>query len=138
MNARLKSFLVIFATLLIGVVLSAVVNARMSEQRIERIAAYRSERGFIRYLERGIEPRDEAQQEEIREILSGAAARTAERSMQYRMEMRRLIDSTHAELADILTPEQQQRLREHLEVRPRHRRGPRGEAHRGRGRGPVD
>lgn len=131
MSARTKSIIIIFATLVIGGLLGAVINARMSEQRLERIAAYRTERGFIRYMERGIEPVDEVQQEEIRSILSDAAARTAERSMRHRREMRAILDSTHAELARILTPEQQQRLREHLETPPRQRRG----GGRGSGRG---
>lgn len=131
MSPSLKSVLLLLITLVIGGVLGALLHARLSEQRLERIAAYRSERGFIRYIERGIEPTDADQQEQIRQILSSAASRVSERSTRHRQEMRSIIDSTHAELSQVLTPEQQQRLREHLEThRPRRGGGP------GQGRGP--
>src|SRR5690554_5730472 len=100
MSPRVKSIVLLVVTLLIGGVLGALLQARMAEQRIERIAAYRSERGFIRFIERGIEPHDEQQHEQIRAILSTAASRVSEKSTRHRQEMRAIIDSTRAELAD--------------------------------------
>lgn len=133
MNPRIKSVLILLATLLIGGVLGALLQARVAEQRLERIAAYRSERGFIRYIERGIEPRDEVQREQIRGILSTAAARASERNMRHRQEMGAILDSTRAALSEVLTPAQLDLLERHLETR-RPGRGPGpGRGHR---RGP--
>ncbi len=124
MTPRSKSILLIVATLVIGGLIGALVHARLSEARIERISAYRSDRGFIRFVERGIGPTDDRQQEEIRRIVSSAADRAADVSMRHREEMRAIMDSTRSALFHILTPEQMERLRQHLAGRPRGRGGP--------------
>ena len=67
MNVRVKSLILLLATLLIGLVLGALLHAHIADERIERLAYLRSSPGFIRYMERAIEPTDAAQQEAMEE-----------------------------------------------------------------------
>ena len=126
MNPRTKSALLLTLTLLIGMVLGALLNARLAEQRIERIAFLRSSQGFIRFMNRAIVPRDEAQQAAIHAVLERAAMRMADHLYETRTEMRAIIDSTQAELRSILTTEQMNQLEESLRIRQRNGPGPRG------------
>lgn len=126
MNARTKSILLLLAALLVGGLLGALVQARLAEQRIEQIAAHRSERGFMRFVERGIEPVDSEQEAAVRAILQGASMQMAEKTMRHRLEIRSIVDSTRSELSRVLSPEQLEQLDAHLQrERPMHRgRGP--------------
>jgi hypothetical protein len=134
MTPRLKSTLLLIVVLIIGGILGALVQARLAEQRIEQIAAHRSERGFMRFIERGIEPVDADQEGAVRTILRGSSMRVAEQTMRHRAEIRAIMDSTRAELSTVLTPEQMAQLEEHLD---RHRPMRRGHEQRGHRRGPV-
>src|SRR5690606_16708428 len=101
MSPRTKSVLIIIATLLIGVVVGALLNARLAERRIERIASMRSERGFVRYMEHIVQPHDDEQRQALRDVLERAGQRMAEHQMRTRSEARALFDSTRAELAAV-------------------------------------
>lgn len=137
MSPRVKSILLIIATLLIGLVLGALVNARLAEKRIERIASLRSERGFVQFIEDAVRPTDEAQREAIRDVLRRAGERMAAHQERSRRQARALLDSTRSELAEVLTDEQMQRLDERFEAGRRMRqkrsdRRGRSDDHRGR------
>lgn len=123
MTPRAKSALLLIGTLLIGIVLGVLLHARLSEQRIERLAFLRSQRGFVRFMERAIEPRDEEQRQAIRAVLERAAQRMAEHQTESRREARVILDSTRAELRALLTDEQLRQLEEHLEFRREYRPG---------------
>jgi hypothetical protein len=131
MTARVKSTLIVSVTLLIGIVLGALLHARLSEDRIERIAFLRSQRGFERGIERMIDYESDEQREAVREILDGTAGRIGLHYQDSRGEMGGIIDSMRMELSTVLTEEQMERLDERLEMRRperwRQRRGPRGE-----------
>ena len=114
MNARAKSMLLLLVTLLIGMVLGALLHARIAEQRIERLAFLQSQPGFIRYMERAIEPQDAAQQEAIRAILYKTARSLATQRYSMQEETRAILDSTRAELARVLTEEQMEQLEERI------------------------
>jgi hypothetical protein len=133
MNIKTKSALILLGTLVIGMVLGGLVNARMVDQRIERIGYLRSEPGFVRYWHRAIEPTDEAQRLEIEAVLDGAATRMAEHMRRSRSEARAIMDSTRAELSRVLTEEQMRQLEE---ARPRLRQRPEHRERRGERRGP--
>ncbi len=133
MSARTKSVLLVIATLLIGLVLGALLNARLAERRIERIASLRSERGFVQFIEDAVQPRDDSQREAIRDVLRRAGERMAAHQERSRREARAMLDSTRAELADVLTPEQMQRLDERFEAGRRMRRFGPEQRHRGEG-----
>ncbi|HEX7071987.1 MAG TPA: hypothetical protein VF190_14330 [Rhodothermales bacterium] len=142
MSPRTKSVLLIVATLLIGLVLGALLNARLAERRMERLASLRSERGFVRFMEEVVQPTDEAQREAMHEVFRRTGERMAEHQERSRRDAMAILDSSRQELAEILTPEQMQRLDDRLQDRRRHRRdgdfrrgGPRREF---RGMPPAD
>lgn len=114
MNARAKSMLLLLITLLIGMVLGALLHARIAEQRMEQLAFLRSQPGFIRYMERAIAPQDAAQQEAIRTILDKTARSLAAQRFSMQEETRAILDSTRAELARVLTEEQMAQLEERI------------------------
>ena len=134
MSARTKSILLLLATLLIGMVLGALVNARLAEQRLERIAFLRSSHGFVRFWEEAVEPQDEAQREAIEAVLQQSARRLAEHMRTSQGEMQDIIDSTKTQLDVLLTPEQRARLERRMQRRRENRfedRRPRFEERRG-------
>ena len=124
--------LLLLGALLIGAVLGGLIHARMVEQRIERIGYLRSERGFIRHVERVVAPSDEAQREAIRAVLRRNAERMVDLRFQFRDAVEALLDSTRAELDSVLTDDQMERLEEEIRTRSqRPRRGrPAGRRHR--------
>ena len=73
MNARTKSILIIIATLLIGIAIGALGTGTILNQRVETLQALREDDGFMFFIERVVEPVDEAQQQEIRAVLKEAA-----------------------------------------------------------------
>ena len=121
MTARSKSILLLLATLLIGMVLGALINARLAEQRLERIAFLRTSRGFVRFWEEAVEPQDERQREAIEAVLEQAGRRLAEHMQTSRGEMQNIIDSTKTELDALLTPEQRERLERRMRRRGQNR-----------------
>jgi hypothetical protein len=132
MTTRVKSALLLGATLLIGVILGGVLNAWMAERRFERVGYFRSEQGFARHIEEAIGTTDASQREAVKAILKRSAARMREHMESSQAEGRRILDSTRAELAKVLTPEQLERLDAAMKERgPAH--GPRGMDRRGRG-----
>ena len=147
MTARTKSILLLLATLLIGMVLGALVNARLAEQRLERLAFLRTSRGFVRFWEEAVEPQDEAQREAIEAVLQQAGRRLAEHMRTSQGEMQNIIDSTKTRLDALLTPAQRERLEQRMQRRqhrfrerpPRRfeeRRGPPGRPERSPREGP--
>jgi hypothetical protein len=122
MTPRVKSALLLALTLLIGMVLGALLNARLAEQRLERLAFLRTQRGFTRFLERAITPRDEAQREAVRAVLERSAVRLSDHMQRSRAEMEAILDSTRAELQTVLTDEQMEQLEQRLQMRPPDRR----------------
>ena len=75
MNARTKSILIIVATLLLGIVIGALGAGTLFNQRVETLQALREDDGFMFFLERVVEPVDEAQRQEIRVVLKEASQR---------------------------------------------------------------
>lgn len=129
MSTRGKSALLLIAVLAIGMVLGALVNARIASQRMERIAFVRTQRGFVRAMENVIDAQDDQTREAVRAILDSAAVRIDEHMQRTRSEMRTILDSTRIELSEVLSPEQMEQLEQHL----RERRPPPGSGERRRG-----
>jgi len=115
MSPRTKSILLLLLALVIGGVLGALLNARLAERRIVRLASFRSEQGFMRYMEQAVEPVDDVQRERIRAVLQSSAERMSRHREASWREARLILDSTRAELRTILTEDQMLRLEEHLE-----------------------
>ena len=111
MNARTTSFLVILGTLLVGIMIGALATGAIVNQRVEALQALRMEGGFMKMLERQIEPVDDKQKGEIRAVLKEAARRQTELRRDMISEHRALFNDLRSELDEILTPEQRERLR---------------------------
>ena len=73
MTTQTKSVLTLLGTLLIGLVLGAVLNARFAENRIEQLYRVRSEEGLIMFIEDNIQFRDARQKQAVHEILKETA-----------------------------------------------------------------
>ena len=115
LGARTKSIILIVASVGVGILIGALIQARLAQNRLERLALLRSERGFVRALERVIDPSDEAQREEIQEVLERSAQRMAAQMMQNREATISLLDSTIHALHDVLTEEQISQLNERMQ-----------------------
>ncbi len=112
MKARTKSALLLLATLTVGVLIGALGASALLNQRLDQLRALRERGGFTERMEEIIQPKDEAQRAAIHAVLE----RTHERYMlsrrQFFAELAAGRDSLQAELAPLLTPEQQARLDE--------------------------
>ena len=109
MQAKAKGAAIIAATLIIGMLLGALAYGQFLQHRFR---AFPRPGHFAAFTEKFIEPRDAAQRREIRRVLRGAAPRLRELDRRHRESMRALLDSVHAELRVLLTPEQLERMEE--------------------------
>ena len=122
MRIETKSALILLATFLIGGLVGVLATGAIAQRRVSRVADLR-ERGFEMQLERIIEPRDEAQREAIRAILSTAAKRNRATMEGAREEIRSSLEEMREELDPLLDEDQRERLDE---AAKRFRRGPPG------------
>ncbi len=128
MKARTKSALLLITTLVVGGLVGAVTTGAIVNNRLDQLEKMRRPGGFADKLIQVIEPTDEAQDAQIRAALD----RSHERFEAIRRECRGLYvahrDSMRADLAPVLTSDQQTRLDEWFSRDWRKRNG-----HRGRG-----
>lgn len=122
MRIETKSALILLTTFLIGALVGVLATGAIAQRRASRVADLR-ERGFEMQLERIIEPRDEAQSEAIRAVLSTAAKRNRATMEGAREEIRSSLEEMREELDPLLDEDQRERLDE---AAKRFRRGPPG------------
>ncbi len=122
MRIETKSALILLATFLIGGLVGVLTAGAIAQRRASRVAELR-ERGFAMHLERIIQPRDEAQREAIRTILSAAAKRNLATMTDAREEIRSSLEEMREELDPLLDEEQRERVDEAVK---RFRHGPPG------------
>ena len=109
MNMKVKTTIVIIATLIFGIVLGAMLNRTYMHQRIKRAFDAVNPNRFVMILERAIEPTKE-QKKRIREILQKNAQSVAELRKKLDEGMRTSFMTLQKELDSVLTPEQKERL----------------------------
>ena len=109
MNLKVKITFLIIITLIIGIVIGAMINRAVSQNRIKRILERRNPPIFISFYERIIGPEAE-QRESVREILDKYAQRFSEIRIDFQEELESSFESMRAELDPLLTPEQKERL----------------------------
>ncbi len=109
MNIKLKMTFIIVITLVLGIVIGAMVNRAISQNRIRDILSRREPARFANHFENIIEP-DAAQSKQIRNILSKHAKRISKIREKSREELQSSLKSMMEELDSILTPEQRKRL----------------------------
>ncbi len=125
MTARTKSTLLLLGTLCIGMLLGVFVHTLMVENRIERLTSLRSQAGFVRFMDKMIEPTDDAQREAIRDVLEETAAKLDVHHGESREAVEEIMESFRASLDSLLAEEQINALNERME-RKRKYRGDRG------------
>ena len=109
MNIKLKTTLIIIITLAFGIVIGAMINRTLSQNRIRNILARRSPVRIVSSYERIIKP-DPEQSRLIREVLNKHAKRISEIRERSQEELQSSLESVMEELDSILTPEQRKRL----------------------------
>ena len=129
MQTRTKSAILLLTVLALGILIGVLVNGALVNRRLDRLARMRTGPGLAFFLEEAVKPRSEEQRAQIREILDAAAPRFAEVFERTREEMRALSDSVMSELSGVLSDEQMEELRRHVELRAR--RPPRGHGREG-------
>ena len=116
---RLKSAGIIIVTLIIGMVLGGLLTARIVHDRMDRIAAVGSHRGFTRFMERAIKYESPEQREQVGEILDRTADSMFRHFRLSREHTAQILDSARTELREVLSAEQMERFEKRLR---RHRR----------------
>ncbi|MCY4158140.1 MAG: hypothetical protein OXE92_03895 [Bacteroidetes bacterium] len=117
MSTRVKSFLLLGITLIVGIAIGILVTSAWQHHRNVALANTRIQGGMMRHLERIIEFSDEEQLTEVKMVL-----RRAEKS--FMQQRRRMVDSLAfqhqillEDLEQILTPDQWQRLEAWMDQR---------------------
>ncbi len=118
MNNRLKIFLLLFATLTIGIIIGFLVSGRVISHRIEKMNNYYSQTGFGKEIMRVIKPTDE-QRDIIVPIFRKYADKNQALMGDYRTNQRELFIELRKELNEYLDDDQLQRLNNHWENRKR-------------------
>lgn len=123
MNAKTKSIAIIIGTLLVGIIIGSLATGAIFSSRVAEIQALRQENGMSRFLERMIEPTDEAQLAEIQAVLQATERR--------HMEIRRSVANEHRDvlvdmknaLDEILNEDQKAALSQRVEKERKRRKG---------------
>ena len=118
MTPRGRSYVILGATLLIGMVLGAVLVGALGQFRAGRIEGMRHEDRFVRDMERILQPRDDGQAEALRPILEQTAARNQEIMANFDTEMRAALEALIADLEPLLDEDQLERMRRFAERPP--------------------
>jgi hypothetical protein len=118
MSTRFKSAVLILVTLLIGGIIGALIHAQITERRFDRLDTLRSNRGFVRMIERAVEFESPEQREQVLDIADATAVRLFETMQRTRRETKAILDSTRQQFSEILSEEQMARLEKRLLRRP--------------------
>ena len=107
MRGRTKGALILFSTLLIGVLVGTLLSGWFVRDRLRPIP---HPRHFVRSTERLIASQDEQQRQAVRAVLRRHAAALRELNAKHRESLKEQLDASRAELAPLLSEEQLRRL----------------------------
>ena len=107
MRGRTKGALILFSTLLIGVLIGTLLSGWFVRDRLRPIP---HPRHFVRSTERLIGPQDEEQRQAVRDVLRRHAATLRELNAKHREALKEQLDASRAELAPLLSEEQLRRM----------------------------
>ena len=129
MRGRTKGALILFSTLLIGVLIGTLLSGWFVRDRLRPIP---HPRHFVRSTERLIAPQDEQQRQAVRDVLRRHAAALRELNAKHREALKEQLDASRTELAPLLSEEQLRRMDRRLRrfgelmgpwrERPRHKK----------------
>ena len=111
MNIKLKTSLVIVFTLIVGIVIGALANRALLQNRVQRVFSMRSPNAFVQSYLETIKP-DAGQEEQIQEILERNGQRISEIRSKSREDLESSMVAMMSELESVLIPEQIKRLEE--------------------------
>ncbi len=124
MNIKIKTTLIISATLIMGIIFGALISRAYLHHRIRRAFVMVNPNRFAPFFEQAISPTSE-QSEQINKIFQKHAQQVFELRKNFDAGMASSFDSLRKELDSVLTPEQKKRLEKMMrERRPWPRRGP--------------
>ncbi len=123
MNAKTKSIAIIIGTLLVGIIIGSLATGAIFSSRVAEIQALRQENGMSRFLERMIEPTDEAQLAEIQAVLQETERRHMEIRRSVATEHRDVLVDMKRSLDQILNDEQKAALSQRVEKERKRRKG---------------
>lgn len=110
MEVKTKSYLMITATLILGIIIGVVGSGMFRNYVFEkRMEKFRSRLGFIEHMEKIIQP-DPSQKDILREKLESQQQQFIDLSMQFRAKMDSVNIEFKKDLDEILTDEQRERL----------------------------
>ncbi len=107
MRGKTKGALILFSTLLIGVLIGALLSGWFVRDRLRPIP---HPRHFVRSTERLIAPQNEEQRQAVRAVLRHYATALRELNTKHREALKEQLDATRAELAPLLSEAQLRRL----------------------------
>lgn len=113
MNIKVKTAVILLLTFTFGIIIGALLNRALLENRIRRTIRWRNPGGMINRYDRIIQP-DSDQTKLIRDILDKHARRMAEMREDFQEEMEAELESFRKEMTSVLTPEQIKRLEDRL------------------------
>lgn len=120
-SPRTKSIALLVATLLLGIILGAVLNAWWARERFERLRRLRTPGGFEQIVTRTLEPTSPEQRRGIEAVVGRTAKRLDSLRAGHWRAVRATVDSMRVDLEPILTEEQIERLKRRTRM---HRPGP--------------
>ena len=119
-SPRTKSIALLVATLLLGIVLGAVLNAWWARERFERLRRLRTPGGFEQIVTRSLEPTSPEQRQQIEAVVGRTAQRLDSLRARHWDVVRATVDSMRVDLEPILTDEQRESLTRRIRMH-RHR-----------------
>lgn len=128
MNVKTKTSLIIVITLIVGMVIGALLNRALLQNRVQRVFSMRNPNTFVQSYLEAIKP-DSDQEKQIREILERNGQRFEDIRSKSRQDLESSMLAMMSELESLLTPEQIKQLEEKPSMgRPRFgMRSPEGE-----------
>ena len=111
MSSRYTPLLILLTTLVAGMVLGALIHAQVARDRIDQIGRVWRGDGFVRSMEQTVKPIDDAQRQDIQNILKRYGPETQEIFSDSRERMQELMQDLERDLEDVLTDEQMDAFR---------------------------
>jgi hypothetical protein len=122
-SPRTKSIILLVATLLLGIVLGAVLNAWWARERFERLRRLRTPSGFEQIVIRTLEPESPEQRRRIEAVVGRAARRLDSLRTRHWGEVQATVDSMRVDLEPVLTDEQSEILTRRIRMHRNRFRG---------------
>jgi hypothetical protein len=116
MNMKVKTSLIIIATLIFGMICGALLSRAYLHHRIRRAVVMVNPNRFMPFLERVIDPTPE-QREQIRTIIQDHAGEVLDIRRDFEKNMTSSFESLRKELDSVLTPGQKKRLERSIRER---------------------